>query len=88
MPIYEYRCQRCGQEFEAWQKITDPTTTKCEACGGTASRLISHSTFVLKGTGWYVTDYARKQSSAPAVTTKKDSGSESGSSKSATSESS
>ena len=60
MPIYEYRCAKCGNEFEEWQKITDPATQPCKICGGEASRLISASTFVLKGTGWYVTDYARK----------------------------
>jgi putative FmdB family regulatory protein len=60
MPIYEYRCAKCGNEFEEWQKITDPPSQPCEVCGGEASRLISASTFILKGTGWYVTDYARK----------------------------
>ena len=66
MPIYEYRCSKCGNEFEEWQKITDPPTQECNRCGGKASRLISPSTFILKGTGWYVTDYARKDgSSAP-----------------------
>lgn len=64
MPIYEYRCQSCGAEFEEWQKITDPAVAQCSACGGNASRLISRSTFILKGTGWYVTDYARKGCSA------------------------
>jgi putative FmdB family regulatory protein len=64
MPIYEYRCENCGREFEEWQKITDPAIDKCSVCGGKASRLISHSSFVLKGTGWYVTDYARKDGSS------------------------
>jgi putative FmdB family regulatory protein len=64
MPIYEYRCRSCGAEFEEWQKITDPAVQTCRSCGGTASRLISQSSFVLKGTGWYVTDYARKDSSS------------------------
>ena len=67
MPIYEYRCEDCGREFEEWQKITEPAIDKCSVCGGKASRLISHSSFILKGTGWYVTDYARKDgSSSPA----------------------
>ncbi len=60
MPIYEYRCSKCGKEFEEWQKFSDPPVDACPACGGKASRLISHSSFVLKGTGWYVTDYGRK----------------------------
>ena len=62
MPIYEYRCQSCGKEFEEWQKFSDPPVEKCSDCGGKTCRLISQSTFVLKGTGWYVTDYGRKDS--------------------------
>jgi putative FmdB family regulatory protein len=62
MPIYEYRCQSCGKEFEEWQKFSDPPVEKCSDCGGKTARLISQSTFVLKGTGWYVTDYGRKDS--------------------------
>ena len=78
MPIYEYRCENCGREFEEWQKITDPAIDKCSVCGGKASRLISHSSFVLKGTGWYVTDYARKDgsSSPPSSSATKSSDSE------------
>lgn len=86
MPIYEYCCQCCGAEFEEWQKITEPAITECKTCGGTASRLISRSTFVLKGTGWYVTDYARKGSSAASDSpVKKESTSESKSTKSGSS---
>ena len=62
MPIYEYRCQNCGREFEEWQKFSDPPVDTCSDCGGKTCRLISQSTFVLKGTGWYVTDYGRKDS--------------------------
>jgi putative FmdB family regulatory protein len=65
MPIYEYRCSKCGVEFEEWQKISDSPLDTCKFCGGSAKRLISQSTFVLKGTGWYVTDYGRGNS-APA----------------------
>ncbi len=60
MPIYEYECSDCGCMTEAWQKITDAPLEKCEECGGRLKRLISQSTFHLKGTGWYVTDYASK----------------------------
>jgi putative FmdB family regulatory protein len=60
MPIYEYRCDACGNEFEEMQKFSDAPIDKCPTCGGHSQRLISHSTFVLKGTGWYVTDYAKK----------------------------
>jgi putative FmdB family regulatory protein len=62
MPIYEYRCEKCGKEFEEWQKFSDPAIDVCRDCGGKATRLISQSSFVLKGTGWYVTDYGRGSS--------------------------
>ena len=60
MPIYEYQCQSCGTIVENWQKISDPPLETCEACGGKMKKLISQSSFHLKGSGWYVTDYARK----------------------------
>jgi putative FmdB family regulatory protein len=59
MPIYEYQCQKCGT-FEATQKITDKPLAKCPTCKGKVKKLISNTSFQLKGTGWYVTDYARK----------------------------
>ena len=68
MPIYEYQCEICGNEFEKCQKFSDPVVDKCSTCGGKARRLISQSTFVLKGTGWYVTDYGRKDSSSSTQT--------------------
>ncbi len=60
MPIYEYTCRK-GHEFEAFQKITDKPLEKCEKCGARAKRLISNTSFQLKGSGWYVTDYAGKK---------------------------
>ncbi len=60
MPIYEYECEQCGRRFEVWQKITDPPLSTCEHCHGKLHKLISQSSFILKGSGWYVTDYARK----------------------------
>ncbi len=75
MPIYEYRCEICGNEFEKCQKFSDPVVDKCSTCGGKAQRLISQSTFVLKGTGWYVTDYGRKDSSSSKPTLPKKEGS-------------
>jgi len=60
MPIYEYQCMKCGHVREAWQKFSDPPLTECELCHGKMKKLISQSTFHLKGTGWYVTDYASK----------------------------
>ena len=60
MPIYEYECDKCGHHVEALQKITDPPIFECEQCHAKMKKLISQSTFHLKGTGWYVTDYASK----------------------------
>ncbi|MBI3091980.1 MAG: zinc ribbon domain-containing protein [Candidatus Tectomicrobia bacterium] len=66
MPIYEYRCAECSAEFEKMQKFSDAPVSSCPHCGGAVHKLISHSTFHLKGSGWYVTDYAKKSSSAPS----------------------
>ena len=60
MPIYEYRCTKCGHRFEAIQKFSDPRSSKCEKCTGKAERLISSPAIQFKGSGWYITDYARK----------------------------
>jgi len=57
MPIYEYRCVDCNEQFEVMQKITDDPLSICEFCGGNLKRLITNTSFVLKGSGWYVTDY-------------------------------
>ncbi len=69
MPIYEYECTKCGARLEAWQKITEKPLTTCEKCSGKLQKLISQSTFHLKGSGWYATDYSGKStagaSSAP-----------------------
>ena len=57
MPIYEYQCQGCGQVFEVLQKVSDLAPSQ-HSCGSTqVQRILSHTSFVLKGTGWYVTDY-------------------------------
>jgi len=60
MPIYEYECAKCGGKIEVIQKMSDKPLKKHEGCGGTLTKLISASGFQFKGTGWYVTDYARK----------------------------
>jgi putative FmdB family regulatory protein len=60
MPIYEYECAACGRTVEAWQKFSDRPLKTCKYCSGRLHKLISHSAFHLKGTGWYVTDYAGK----------------------------
>lgn len=59
MPIYEYECPSCGK-FEAMQKITAEPLTVCETCGKPVRKLMSTTSFALKGTGWYATDYAKK----------------------------
>ena len=59
MPIYEYHCQKCG-EFEVTQRITEDPLKRCPTCRGRVKKLISNTSFHLKGTGWYATDYARK----------------------------
>lgn len=58
MPIYEYQCAKCGT-FELMQRITEPPLKKCPTCKGKVERLVSRTSFVLKGSGWYLTDYAR-----------------------------
>ena len=62
MPIYEYSCSECDDVIEKIQKFSDPHLTKHEGCGGALTKLISQSSFRLKGSGWYVTDYATKDS--------------------------
>jgi len=60
MPLYEYECGACGKRFELIQKFSDPTTAACVACGAAADRLLSAPAIQFKGSGWYVTDYARR----------------------------
>jgi putative FmdB family regulatory protein len=57
MPTYEYKCDACGRVFEARQRISEPPLAACDACGGAVRRLLSPAPFILKGEGWYVTDY-------------------------------
>jgi putative FmdB family regulatory protein len=66
MPIYEYECQKCGT-FEATQRITEKPLSKCPTCKGKVKKLISNTSFQLKGTGWYITDYARKGNNKEAA---------------------
>lgn len=60
MPIYEYQCTECGKIEEAIQKFSDKPLTRCRHCAGKLHKLVSQTSFHLKGTGWYVTDYAGK----------------------------
>jgi len=67
MPIYEYRCAKCGQEHEALQKITEAPLKVCPACGEEAlSKLVSAAGFQLKGSGWYVTDFRNPSKPSPS----------------------
>jgi len=57
MPIYEYKCTKCNEQFEVIQKFSDEPLKKCKSCGGKLKKLITNTSFVLKGSSWYVTDY-------------------------------
>jgi len=65
MPLYEYQCKKCGHRFEKIQKFSDKPVKKCPECGGSVEQTISAPAVQFKGSGWYVTDYAKK-SHAPA----------------------
>lgn len=73
MPIYEYECEKCGGIEEAFQNFSDKPLTTCKTCKGKLHKLISQSTFHLKGSGWYVTDYAGKSPGNVSSTQKKES---------------
>jgi putative FmdB family regulatory protein len=82
MPLYEYRCEACEHRFEVIQKYSDLPVAMCPSCGGgPVEKLLSSPAIQFKGTGWYITDYARKGQSGPATTsanaTKSDGGGES-----------
>ena len=81
MPTYEYECPKCPRVFEVRQRITEPALVTCDRCGGPIHRLLSPAPFILKGGGWYVTDY-------PSEARKKGTSSESGSKESTAKESS
>jgi putative FmdB family regulatory protein len=65
MPLYEYECEKCGHRFEKIQKFSDKMLKKCPECGGRIEQMISAPAVQFKGSGWYVTDYAKK-SRAPS----------------------
>jgi putative FmdB family regulatory protein len=62
MPLYEYECDACGHRFEVIQKYTDRPVATCPECGGPVHKLLSSPAIQFKGSGWYITDYARKNS--------------------------
>jgi putative FmdB family regulatory protein len=65
MPLYEYKCLKCGAVFEVLQKINDPPLKKCIRCQGAVKKLLSPPALQFKGNGWYVTDYASKGKKPP-----------------------
>jgi putative FmdB family regulatory protein len=64
MPLYEYECESCGTRIERIQRFADPPLTTCEKCGGSLRKLLSSPAIQFKGSGWYITDYARKPESS------------------------
>lgn len=62
MPLYEYKCSECGDVFEVMQRFSDAPLTTHDKCGGSLERLLSPPAFQFKGSGWYITDYARASS--------------------------
>jgi len=60
MPIYEYTCQKCGRHLEVMQKMSDKPLTRCPECKGKLEKIFSQTSFQLKGSGWYVSDYAKR----------------------------
>ncbi len=97
MPLYEYKCDQCGETFEVIQRFSDPPVETCRSCGGPVHKVLSAPAIQFKGTGWYVTDYAKKGmteagrsnngKSAPAPESSKTSADASSSSTSGSSES-
>jgi len=80
MPTYEYECPKCPRVFEVRQRITEPALETCDRCGGPIHRLLSAAPFILKGEGWYVTDYpseARKKGASSESSSKEPSSKES-----------
>ncbi|MDP6582289.1 MAG: zinc ribbon domain-containing protein [Vicinamibacterales bacterium] len=67
MPLYEYQCDSCGHRFEQIQRFSDPLLAACPECDGALQKLVSSPAIQFKGTGWYVTDYAKKGSEGPAA---------------------
>jgi putative FmdB family regulatory protein len=60
MPLYEYKCSKCKTKFEVIQKVAEPPLKKCIKCGGSVTKTISAPAIQFKGSGWYITDYAKK----------------------------
>lgn len=78
MPLYEYQCESCGHRFEKIRKFSDPPLDACPVCGGAVRKLFSSPAIQFKGTGWYITDYAKKSSSESGQTGAKGEGAQGG----------
>jgi len=74
MPLYEYECRKCKHRFEQIQKFSDKPVKKCPECGGPVEQLLSAPAVQFKGSGWYVTDYAKKSSPPSSASSDGDSG--------------
>jgi putative FmdB family regulatory protein len=66
MPIYEYVCEKCGAHIEVMQKLSDAPLKRCRKCRGKLEKIVSRTSFQLKGSGWYMTDYSRKTPASAA----------------------
>ncbi len=66
MPLYEYKCDKCGGTFEVIQRFSDPPVETCRFCGGPVKKVLSAPAIQFKGSGWYVTDYGKKGSFEPS----------------------
>lgn len=69
MPLYEYECEKCGARFEVIQRFSDSPIETCRVCDGRVHKLISPPAIQFKGTGWYITDYAKKNGTSPSPQT-------------------
>jgi putative FmdB family regulatory protein len=74
MPIYEYQCKKCHHRFERIQKFSDPHVKKCPDCGGPVEQVLSAPAVQFKGSGWYVTDYAKKPGTGASSSSNGESG--------------
>lgn len=77
MPLYEYQCEACNHRFERIQKFSDPPVETCPSCGGKVRKLLSSPAIQFKGSGWYITDYAKKSGSTDSGSSSSSSGSDS-----------
>ncbi len=74
MPLYEYKCGKCGEIVEVLQRFSDEPLKVHDGCGGSLERLLSPPAFQFKGSGWYITDYARKNNGKGETKASKDAG--------------